>query len=168
MPDSNRFPTMFIFRSDVSGIQHYNDVIMGAIASRITSLTIVYSTVYSGEDQRKHQTPRHWPLWGGFSGDRWISRTKGQWRGKCFHLMTSSWGSWLESSTWSNSFMIGIYRATYFHVSSTQKVQSICLLHTINERLVCSLLDGYCQDICGFFKSWALSEVDKSIWFDFI
>ena len=26
---------------------HYNDVIMGAIASQITSLTIVYSTVYS-------------------------------------------------------------------------------------------------------------------------
>ena len=35
---------------------HYNDVIMGAIASQITSLTIVYSTVYSGADQRKHQS----------------------------------------------------------------------------------------------------------------
>ena len=29
---------------------------MGAMASQITSLTIVYSTVYSGEDQRKHQS----------------------------------------------------------------------------------------------------------------
>ena len=37
------------------------------------------------------QAPCHWPLWGEFTGDRWISRTKGQWRGKCFHLMTSSW-----------------------------------------------------------------------------
>ena len=35
---------------------HYNDVIMGAIASQITSLMIVYSTVYSGADQRKHQS----------------------------------------------------------------------------------------------------------------
>ena len=35
---------------------HYNDVIMGAMASQITSLTIVYSTVYSGTDQRKHQS----------------------------------------------------------------------------------------------------------------
>ena len=35
---------------------HYNDVIMGAIASQITSLTIVYSTVYSDADQRKHQS----------------------------------------------------------------------------------------------------------------
>ena len=31
----------------------YNDVIMGAMASQITSLTIVYSTVYSSVDQRK-------------------------------------------------------------------------------------------------------------------
>ena len=35
---------------------HYNDVIMGTIASQITSLTIVYSTVYSVADQRKHQS----------------------------------------------------------------------------------------------------------------
>ena len=35
-----------IFR--VTGPSDYNDVIMGAMASQITSLTIVYSTVYSG------------------------------------------------------------------------------------------------------------------------
>ena len=35
---------------------HYNDVIMSAMASQVTSLTIVYSTVYSGADQRKHQS----------------------------------------------------------------------------------------------------------------
>ena len=35
---------------------HYGDVKMGAIASQITSLTIVYSTVYSDADQRKHQS----------------------------------------------------------------------------------------------------------------
>ena len=35
---------------------HYGDVIMGAIASQITSLTIVYSTFYSDTDQRKHQS----------------------------------------------------------------------------------------------------------------
>ena len=29
---------------------------MGAIASQITSLTIVYSIVYSDADQRKHQS----------------------------------------------------------------------------------------------------------------
>ena len=35
---------------------HYNDVIMGTIASQITSLAIVYSTVYSEAYQRKHQS----------------------------------------------------------------------------------------------------------------
>ena len=35
---------------------HYNDVIMGAIASQITSLTIVYSIVYSDADRKKHQS----------------------------------------------------------------------------------------------------------------
>ena len=35
---------------------HYNDIIMTAMASQITSLAIVYSTVYSGADQRKHQS----------------------------------------------------------------------------------------------------------------
>ena len=35
---------------------HYNDVITIPMASRFTSLAIVYSTVYSGADQRKHQS----------------------------------------------------------------------------------------------------------------
>ena len=35
---------------------HYGDVIMGMVASQIASINIVYSTVYSGADQRKHQS----------------------------------------------------------------------------------------------------------------
>ena len=35
---------------------HYDDVIMGAIGSQITSLTIVNLTVYSGADQNKYQS----------------------------------------------------------------------------------------------------------------
>ena len=42
-----------IFMNDML---HYSDVIMDAIVSQITSLTIVYSTVYSDADQRKHQS----------------------------------------------------------------------------------------------------------------
>ena len=38
------------------GCYHYSDVIMGTMASQITSLTIVYSAVYSGAEQRKHQS----------------------------------------------------------------------------------------------------------------
>ena len=52
-------------------LSHYSVVIMGTMASQITSLTIVYSTVYSGADQRKHQSSaslafvrgiHRWPL----------------------------------------------------------------------------------------------------------
>ena len=36
--------------------QHYDDVIMGMMASQITSLTVVYPTFYSGAHQSKHQS----------------------------------------------------------------------------------------------------------------
>ena len=35
---------------------HYSDVIMGVMASQITSLTFIYSSVYSGANQRQHQS----------------------------------------------------------------------------------------------------------------
>ena len=35
---------------------HYSDVIMGMVTFQITSLMIVYSTIYLGADQRKHQS----------------------------------------------------------------------------------------------------------------
>ena len=47
---------------------HYSDVIMRTIASLITSLAVVYSTVYSYADQRNIKAPRHWPLCGEFTG----------------------------------------------------------------------------------------------------
>ena len=64
---------------------------MTTMASQITSLTIVYSIVYSGTDQRKHQSSSSLDFVWGFHRDRWILRTKGQLRGKYLHLMTSSW-----------------------------------------------------------------------------
>ena len=71
--------------------RHYNDVIMTMIASQITSLTVVYSTVYSDANQRKHESSASLAFVWGIHRDRWIPRTKGQLRGKCFHLMTSLW-----------------------------------------------------------------------------
>ena len=69
---------------------NYCDVIMGTIVSQITGFTIVYSAVYSGADQRKHQSSTSLAFVRGIHWDRWIPRTNGQWRWKCFHLMTSS------------------------------------------------------------------------------
>ena len=49
-------PRLFLMFMKIFQRQHYRDVIMGAMVSQITSLAIVYSTVYSGEDHRKHQS----------------------------------------------------------------------------------------------------------------
>ena len=76
-------------------VVHYGDVIMGAIASQINSLAIVYSTVYSDAHQRKHQSsaslafvwgnhqgpvnsPHKWPVtWKMFPFDDVIITTEG-------------------------------------------------------------------------------------------
>ena len=65
---------------------HYTDVIMGAIASQITSFAIVYSTVHSDVDQRKHQSSASLAfVWGPVnSPHKWPVTWK------YFHLMTSS------------------------------------------------------------------------------
>ena len=50
-PILHLFLTELIFRQC-----HYNDVITTAMASQITNRTIVYTSVYSGADQRKLQS----------------------------------------------------------------------------------------------------------------
>ena len=70
---------------------HCNAVIMSAMASQITSLTIVYSTVYLGANQRKHQSSASLDfVWGIY---QWPVNSPHKWpvTRKCFHLMTSSW-----------------------------------------------------------------------------
>ena len=52
----NKDPISYALISMVFMIIHNNDVIMSSMASQITSLIIVYSTVYSGADHRKHQS----------------------------------------------------------------------------------------------------------------
>ena len=67
---------------------------MTTMASQITSLTVVYATVYSDADERKHQSSASLAFVWGIHRDRWIRRRNGQLRRKCFHLMTSSWVVW--------------------------------------------------------------------------
>ena len=49
------------------------------------------SRLFRRSSKKNIKAPRHWPLCGEFTDDRWIPRTKGQWRGKWLHLMTSSY-----------------------------------------------------------------------------
>ena len=46
--------------------------------------------LFKAQIKENIKVPRHRPLCGEFTGDRWVPRTKGQWCGKCFHVMTSS------------------------------------------------------------------------------
>ena len=55
---------------------HYSDVRMGAMASQITSLTIVYSTVYSGAD-KKHQSSASLAFVRGIH--RWLVNSPHKW-----------------------------------------------------------------------------------------
>ena len=71
--------------------RHYSCVIMSGMPSQTTSLTIVYSTVDSGADQRKYQSSASLAFVRGIHQWPVNSRTKSQYRGKCFHLMTSLW-----------------------------------------------------------------------------
>ena len=91
------------FRNHFEGItsrvkHHYNDVIMTTMASQITSLTVVYSSVYSDADQRKDQSFAPLAFVWGIHRDQWIPRTKGQLRGNYFHLMASSCYECMERS----------------------------------------------------------------------
>ena len=80
---------------------HCSDVIMGAIASQTTSITIIYSTVYSGADQRKPQSSASLAFVRGIH--RWPvnSTHKGPVTRKMFRLMTSSciFQIWIEMVT---------------------------------------------------------------------
>ena len=56
---------------------HYSDVIVIAMASQITSLTSVYSTVYWGTDQRKYQSSES--LVFGRGTHRWLVNSEHKW-----------------------------------------------------------------------------------------
>ena len=81
----NQVNVMIYNSIHIDAIWHNTDIIMSAVASQITGVSIVCSTVSSGAYQRKHQSSA--PL----VFVRWISILKSQQHRKCFHLMTSLW-----------------------------------------------------------------------------
>ena len=96
---------------------------MGAIASQITSLTIVNSTVIQRQIKENTKAPRHWPLCGEFNGDRWIHRgpmnSPHKWpvTRKMFpfdDVIMNLWSVWREVINWNHN-QIGW--SVYFRVS---------------------------------------------------
>ena len=57
---------------------HYSDVIINTMASQITSVSIFTQPFVQAQIEENIKAPRHWPLWGEFTGDRRIPSTKGQ------------------------------------------------------------------------------------------
>ena len=62
---------------------------MGLITSQITSLRLFTQRFIRAQIKENIKAPRHWPLYGEFTSDRWIPRTKGQERG-IFRMITAS------------------------------------------------------------------------------
>ena len=87
-------------------LTHYCDIIMGTMASQITSLTIVCSTVYSGSDQRKHQSSASLVFLQGIH--QWPVNYPHKWpvTRKCFHLMMSSCSICSQVKAWTKSLPI--------------------------------------------------------------
>ena len=63
---------------------------------KLTALRLFAQPFVQMQIKENTKASRHWPLCGEFTGDRWIPRTNGQQRGKCFHLVTSLWTSYFR------------------------------------------------------------------------
>ena len=72
-------------------LEHYSDVIMSPTVSQITGVSIVYSTVCSGVDQRNHQSSASLAFVRGSHRSPVNSPHKVTVTRKMFHLVTSSW-----------------------------------------------------------------------------
>ena len=105
---------------------HYSNVKMGAMASQITCVPIVFTTVCSGTDQRKHQSSASPAFVRGIH--RWLvnSPHKGPVTWKIFHLMTSSFtGAGLLGGSLSR-----------WRTSNLQKSNDIFNMQKVNSRTV--------------------------------
>ena len=123
---------------------HYNDVIMTAMASHITSLIIVYSTVYSSADKKtKHQSSASQAF------VRGIPRTTGESSGNCFYLVKSSWPLKISSAT-RRPFWSGLNVRT--NLTNSTKHLSHLTQSTICDRNL-HMCAHFCYEMvhCGIF-----------------
>ena len=144
---------------------------MSTKASQITAVPIVSSTVGSGADQRKHQSSASLAFVRGIH--RWIPRTKSHLRGKCFHLMTSSWVRFLQPTCiilWETNMTKSqtykpdtTYMNTMFHNFTKILVVSVVIHHYILVKieLIFCQLSGYfyCRNLQLFDVLWLVAII---------
>ena len=120
---------------------------MGAMSSQITSLTIVYSTVYSGADQSKHQSSASLAFVWGIHQEPVNSPHKWPVMRKILHLMTSSWrrcvreyqsseyifDSWMiqHETQWSMLNIITSPLTPFTHYELAENLNGFDVIHTL-------------------------------------
>ena len=73
---------------------------------------------------------RHWPLWRESAGSR-----KGHWRGKCCHVMMSSWTQYIaQAITKGNSFVFRTFAYQTWHGFCAKEVVNCNCIHSIRSR----------------------------------
>ena len=144
---------------------------MGAVASQITSLTIVYSTVNSDADQRKHQSSTPLAFVRGIHRGPVNSPHKWPVTRKMFPLMTSSW--WMRRAgiqlirVWYNSLCFNLCN----RISSDDMIKKIfeisewCNLQKVIADITKRLLLGKFElkESNRFHKAATASWVVKSV-----
>ena len=100
------------------GARHYNDVIMGTVVSQNTSLAIVYSTVYSGAAQRKHESSASLAIVREFTRDQWIPPQKWPvtWKMFPFDDVIMKWGVFCEYKILLMSYLCYCVIMQYLHM----------------------------------------------------
>ena len=110
---------------------------MDTMAYQITSLIIVYLTIYSGADQRKHQSSASLAFVRGIH--RWPVNSPHNWpvTRKCFHLMTSSWiGTYPAISAWGHVLLSLPYKNAIY--APVRGVSMLVENHFCSESARCS------------------------------
>ena len=69
---------------------------MNVTVFHITSVYCLFNSFFWLTTKKSSKPRITGPLWGESTGYRWIPYTKGQYCGKYFHEMTSSWSSWYD------------------------------------------------------------------------
>ena len=141
---------------------------MTTMASQITSLTVVYSIVYSHANQRKHQSSASLAFVWGIHRDRWIPRTKGQLRGKCFHLMTSSWWEilWWSGGTYIYLYLLFISIQLPGFVIARSSLIPYCIMMTSSNGNIFRVTGHLCGEFTSH-RRWILrtKAIDVELWY---
>ena len=94
---------------------------------------------------------RLWPLWGELTGDRWIPRTKGQERGKCFHSMTASWCGTIFDTTQILGHLANMMSRSSYNLRALKFGRVMVGFSYIYQHFPLLLADTFCS-FCFYFS----------------